>query len=161
MSRLDSFIRRMSAQRDCLNHVADLLADVEGPVMELGLGNGRTGISRLAWYARVFSGDPEAHMRDVERRHDPEAPARLLNSYRGLASAVTGSAEEYKLWCVASIDVTPQLLSAANDYDGPADFGMAREVTKEVDDLIGRLERAQVRVVGECSEIGVVDRRLL
>ncbi|MCO5081882.1 MAG: class I SAM-dependent methyltransferase [Rhizobiaceae bacterium] len=42
MSRLDSFIRRMSAQRDCLNHVADLLADVEGPVMELGLGNGRT-----------------------------------------------------------------------------------------------------------------------
>ena len=117
-----------------------------------GLGNGRTGISRLAWYARVFSGDPEAHMRDVERRHDPEAPARLLNSYRGLASAVTGSAEEYKLWCVASIDVTPQLLSAANDYDGPADFGMAREVTKEVDDLIGRLERAQVRVVGPLDE---------
>lgn len=42
MSRLDSFIRRMSAQRDCLNHAADLLADVEGPAMELGLGNGRT-----------------------------------------------------------------------------------------------------------------------
>jgi hypothetical protein len=42
MSRLDSFIRRMTAQRDCLNHVAQLLVHVEGPVIELGLGNGRT-----------------------------------------------------------------------------------------------------------------------
>lgn len=42
MSRLDSFIRRVSAQRDCLNHAATLIADVPGPVLELGLGNGRT-----------------------------------------------------------------------------------------------------------------------
>ncbi len=42
MSRLDSFIRRVSAQRDCLNLAADLIADVPGPVLELGLGNGRT-----------------------------------------------------------------------------------------------------------------------
>jgi S-adenosylmethionine-dependent methyltransferase len=42
MSRLDSFIRRVSAQRDCLNMVADIVADVPGPVLELGLGNGRT-----------------------------------------------------------------------------------------------------------------------
>lgn len=42
MSRLESFIRRMSAQRDCLNHAAGLIADVEGPALELGLGNGRT-----------------------------------------------------------------------------------------------------------------------
>ena len=42
MSRLDSFIRRVSAQRDCLNLAADLIADVAGPVLELGLGNGRT-----------------------------------------------------------------------------------------------------------------------
>ena len=42
MSRLDSFIRRMSAQRDCLNHAAELLVDIDGPVIELGLGNGRT-----------------------------------------------------------------------------------------------------------------------
>jgi hypothetical protein len=117
-----------------------------------GLGNGRTGINRVAWYARVFSGDPEAHMRDVEARRDPEAPARLLDSYHGLASAVTVSAEEHRLWCVASIDVTPQLLAAANDYDGSADVGLAREVAKEVDDLIGRLERAQLRVVGVLDE---------
>ena len=42
MSRLDSFIRRMQGQRDCLNRAAELIADVPGPVLELGLGNGRT-----------------------------------------------------------------------------------------------------------------------
>ena len=42
MSRLDSFIRRLEAQRRCLNHCAGLIADVPGPVFELGLGNGRT-----------------------------------------------------------------------------------------------------------------------
>lgn len=43
MSRLDSFIRRLTAQRDVLNHLCermDLPAD--GPIMEIGLGNGRT-----------------------------------------------------------------------------------------------------------------------
>jgi hypothetical protein len=42
LSRLDSFIRRVSAQRDCLNMAASMIADVPGPVLELGLGNGRT-----------------------------------------------------------------------------------------------------------------------
>ena len=42
MSRLDSFIRRMQAQRDCLNHVADQVRGMPGPILELGLGNGRT-----------------------------------------------------------------------------------------------------------------------
>ncbi|MGV1770038.1 class I SAM-dependent methyltransferase [Agrobacterium vitis] len=42
MSRLDSFINRMSAQRDLLNHVRDHYPLPEGPVLEIGLGNGRT-----------------------------------------------------------------------------------------------------------------------
>ena len=43
MSRLDSFIHRMKAQRDVLNHVRDCLElPKEGPVLEIGLGNGRT-----------------------------------------------------------------------------------------------------------------------
>jgi hypothetical protein len=42
MSRLDSFIRRVTAQRDCLNAAADLIRDLPGPVLEFGLGNGRT-----------------------------------------------------------------------------------------------------------------------
>ncbi len=42
MSRLDSFIRRAVAQRDCLNDAARRIAQMPGPVIELGLGNGRT-----------------------------------------------------------------------------------------------------------------------
>jgi hypothetical protein len=42
MSRLDSVIRRLEAQRACLNRAAGLVADIPGPILELGLGNGRT-----------------------------------------------------------------------------------------------------------------------
>ena len=42
MSRLDSFIRRMQAQRDCLDMLAGLIGAIPGPVIELGLGDGRT-----------------------------------------------------------------------------------------------------------------------
>ncbi|MBO0736951.1 MAG: hypothetical protein J2P48_10340 [Alphaproteobacteria bacterium] len=42
MSRLDSFIRRLEAQRACLNHAASLIRGLDGEVLELGLGNGRT-----------------------------------------------------------------------------------------------------------------------
>jgi hypothetical protein len=42
VSRLDSFIRRIEAQRDCLNSAARLIEGLEGSVIELGLGNGRT-----------------------------------------------------------------------------------------------------------------------
>ena len=42
MSRLDSFIRRLEAQRTCLELAADLATDLDGDVLELGLGNGRT-----------------------------------------------------------------------------------------------------------------------
>ncbi len=43
MSRLDSFIRRLSAQRDILDAVSETIGpDIPGPALELGLGNGRT-----------------------------------------------------------------------------------------------------------------------
>ena len=42
MSRLDINIRRLKAQRDCLNLAAEAIRDLPGPVFELGLGNGRT-----------------------------------------------------------------------------------------------------------------------
>jgi hypothetical protein len=42
MSRLDSVIRRLEAQRACLNLAAELIRDLPGPVFEFGLGNGRT-----------------------------------------------------------------------------------------------------------------------
>jgi hypothetical protein len=42
MSRLDSFIRRLEAQRACLGEAVRLTQGVGGSVLELGLGNGRT-----------------------------------------------------------------------------------------------------------------------
>ncbi len=42
MSRLDYFINRMVSQRACLNFAAKETASLDGPVFELGLGNGRT-----------------------------------------------------------------------------------------------------------------------
>lgn len=42
MSRLDSFIRRLEAQRACLELGARRIASLPGPVLELGLGHGRT-----------------------------------------------------------------------------------------------------------------------
>jgi predicted O-methyltransferase YrrM len=42
MSRLDSAIRRLQAQRACLDLAVGLSAEIPGPVLEVGLGNGRT-----------------------------------------------------------------------------------------------------------------------
>ncbi len=42
MSRLDSMLRRLSAQRDGLNWAAEQIKDMQGDVLDLGLGNGRT-----------------------------------------------------------------------------------------------------------------------
>lgn len=43
MSRLESFIRRMSAQRDVLDHVRETIPlPASGAILEIGLGNGRT-----------------------------------------------------------------------------------------------------------------------
>ncbi len=42
MSRLDSVIRRLRAQRACLRRAVEMIRDLPGPVLELGLGNGRT-----------------------------------------------------------------------------------------------------------------------
>lgn len=42
MSRLDSVIRRLKAQRISLNWAAEAVAALPGPLLELGLGNGRT-----------------------------------------------------------------------------------------------------------------------
>jgi hypothetical protein len=65
MSRLDSFIRRLEAQRACIDAAVLQIADLPGPVLELGLGNGRTyDHLRDRLPARriiVFERDPQPH----------------------------------------------------------------------------------------------------
>lgn len=42
MTRLDMFIARMVSQRACLDYAINATQQMDGPVFELGLGNGRT-----------------------------------------------------------------------------------------------------------------------
>ncbi len=65
MSRLDINIRRLEAQRACLDRVADEIRNLPGPVLELGLGNGRTYDHLREWLPEreifVFERDVAAH----------------------------------------------------------------------------------------------------
>jgi S-adenosyl-L-methionine methyltransferase len=75
VSRLDSFIRRLEAQRACLNLAARLIKDLDGDVLELGLGNGRT-------YDHLRQLFPNRKIYVFERRLAPHPdclpPAELL-----------------------------------------------------------------------------------
>ena len=42
MTRLDGVIDRLQAQRACLDWAVQAIAGIDGPVLEIGLGNGRT-----------------------------------------------------------------------------------------------------------------------
>ncbi|NIR32318.1 MAG: hypothetical protein GWN84_24060 [Gammaproteobacteria bacterium] len=42
LSELERMIHRLATQRACLDYAVGLVADVPGPVLELGLGKGRT-----------------------------------------------------------------------------------------------------------------------
>lgn len=68
MSRLDSFIRRMTAQRDVLDLLAPRLEAVPGTILEFGLGSGRTfDHLRERFPARrilAFENDPQVHVVD-------------------------------------------------------------------------------------------------
>jgi hypothetical protein len=60
MSRLDSFIRRLEAQRACLDWAISAAQSLRGAVVELGLGNGRTYDhlrSRLAGSRLIYALD--------------------------------------------------------------------------------------------------------
>lgn len=76
MSRLDSFIRRLEAQRACLDLAAELVRDLPGPVLELGLGNGRTfdHLRALCPERAIFAFDRELRANPAST---PD-PARLV-----------------------------------------------------------------------------------
>lgn len=63
MSRLDSFIRRLCAQRDIFNAMPALIAGIDGTVLEFGLGNGRTfdHLRELFPARRIIAFDREAN----------------------------------------------------------------------------------------------------
>lgn len=89
MSRLDSFIRRLTAQRDILDNVCAEVAKMDGPVLELGLGNGRTydhlrerlPARRIVAFDRAFA----AH-----RSSAPAAEDLVLGEIRETAAGFIG-----------------------------------------------------------------------
>jgi SAM-dependent methyltransferase len=89
MSRLDSFIRRLTAQRDILDVTLDEVRTIEGPVLELGLGNGRTfDHIREALPGRrivAFDWDVRAHSSSV-----PDGADMVLGNIRETAQPFVG-----------------------------------------------------------------------
>ncbi|GJL88465.1 MAG: hypothetical protein DHS20C03_21740 [Minwuia thermotolerans] len=107
MSRLDSVIERLCAQRACLDWAAAAIADLPGDVLELGLGNGRTfDHLRSLLPARrilVFERQVNAHPDCIPADDDlllgdfletlPQA-ARMLGSSVALIHADTGTGDK-------------------------------------------------------------------
>ena len=108
MSRLDSFIRRLQAQRACLDWAIEAVGDRPGPVLEIGLGNGRTYDhlrSRLGQSRAIFAVDRQLaahpacvpdreHLLLGEFRDSLPALARRLGPVAALVHADTGSGDE-------------------------------------------------------------------
>ena len=80
MSRLESFIRRLQAQRACLNAAVDLIRDLPGPVLEFGLGNGRSydHLREIAGPASRLARDIYSFDRQVAAHPDCIPPADRL-----------------------------------------------------------------------------------
>ncbi len=90
MSRLDSFIRRLEAQRACLDWAIAAIQDQSGPVLELGLGNGRTYDhlrSRLDGTREIFAFDRQLA---VHRASTPDEAHLLLGDFRKTLPALGG-----------------------------------------------------------------------
>ena len=108
MSRLDSFIRRLQAQRACLDWAIEAARGRAGPVIEIGLGNGRTfdhlrsrlGPGRAIWALdRQLAAHPACipdreHLLLGEFRDTLPALARRLGPIAALVHADTGSGDE-------------------------------------------------------------------
>lgn len=94
MSRLDTFINRMSAQRDILNHVAhDLGLPPQGDVLEVGLGNGRTYSHLRELFAdrRAIAFDRAMNAHRSSAPHEDDFVMGEINE-TGLRFAGTGAA---------------------------------------------------------------------
>jgi hypothetical protein len=81
VSRLDSFIRRLEAQRACLDLAVARIADLPGPVLELGLGNGRTydHLCELLPAREIFVFEREVRAHPANR---PEPQQLFLGDFR-------------------------------------------------------------------------------
>jgi hypothetical protein len=88
VSRLDSVIRRLETQRDCIDAAIDLIGEVAGPVLEIGLGNGRTYD-----HLREFCGDREIFVFDRRIAAHPDCVPDEAHMFLGdFADSFPGAA---------------------------------------------------------------------
>ena len=102
MSRLDSFIRRLEAQRACLDSAAQLIAALPGNVLEFGLGNGRT-YDHLR--ERLGGRDIYVFERQVAAHPDCIPPADRLFLGDFLASMPRAIAQLGQATALANLDI--------------------------------------------------------
>ena len=135
MSRLDSFIRRLTAQRDILNSITDLVEEIEGPVLEFGLGNGRTydhlrenflgrRIVAFDWEVRSYSAStPEAE--DMVTGNIRESGQAFVGIGAALAHADIGTGHDE----IDAVTLTwlPQLMAGVLAQNGIAVSGLPLE----------------------------------
>lgn len=102
MSRLDSFIRRLEAQRACIDHGISLSKEIPGVFLELGLGNGRTydhlrrAGRRIYALDRQLAAHPDCVPEDLllgEFRDTLPGLARRIGRSVALVHADTGSGD--------------------------------------------------------------------
>lgn len=132
MSRLDSFIRRLTAQRDILNSIVGLVGPLEGPVIEFGLGNGRTYDHLREIFAgrRIIAFDREVRSysastppaEDMVTGDIRETGQRFLGVNAALAHADIGTGHDD----IDAITLTwlPQLMVGVLAKDGIAVSGL-------------------------------------
>lgn len=92
MSRLDSFIRRLLAQRDILNAIAADVRALDGDVLELGLGNGRTydHLRELFPGKRIIAFDRDERRDQISRPADRDMVVGEIQNT--IAPYLTGTA---------------------------------------------------------------------
>ena len=127
MSRLDSFIRRLQAQRSCIDYAAELIAEMVGPVLELGLGNGRTydhlrermPQRRIFVFERTLAAHPDCVPPDDQLilgdvRETLAAASRRLDTPAVLAHCDIGSGDK-----AASVELAKQISPLLQELLGP------------------------------------------
>ena len=91
MSRLERMIERLSTQRACLDRAVTMVADLPGPVLEVGLGKGRTydHLRHTLPGREIFVFDRDIH---APESCVPDSPYLYLGDFAETLPMVPGAA---------------------------------------------------------------------
>ena len=139
MSYLDNFISRMMAQRTCIDLSRDLIRNVEGPILEFGLGHGRTYdhilqtfperdvyVFEMVVSPNVFVRPPEALLFEGDIHHTLKTAATRLPRKAAMAHSDLGLKDrDGAVPIVASIiEYLPSLIAPGGLYISNTDISL-------------------------------------